>query len=391
MNRRFGIALMLAAWLALCASAGAEGLRIPQWERVRRTLDCDGKTVRIDAVTDVDIPALACEWMAEQPPLDKERLYAFAAAARQADLSLLFDDEEVTLIHEDTGYNATMLHGSLDVRNQSRKSAYSLSLRYVNKKAPFPAIFREEAPCELPGLEYLTLKEALCELPGLGDFTLEEALGRLQPALGLLGVEIGEPSYAAAWDAAALQYSYDRWEYPRKEEKTWQREEAAYQIDFPVYFKGIRLLASGRRLIDERIHYTYSQIRCIITPSETVHLGAEDCLFGVCRPLGEPQPLLTLEEAIDRFRELRCSMSWAFADEEDGLVVDKILLQYAVRKTVRKGYAAYQLTPVWSFYYKTYDNFKDCYDCFNLINAFTGEPFEVFRDSVGGHRLTNEE
>jgi len=85
---------------------------------------------------------------------------------------------------------------------------------------------------------------------------------------------------------------------------------------------------------------------------------------------------LTLEEAVESYRQARSEVIW---DENMGIMIDQILLEYLVGCHDSK----YILHPVWSFYFKqTDDEFPGTmmgeYYRIDRIDAYTGEAVRVY-------------
>ena len=116
-------------------------------------------------------------------------------------------------------------------------------------------------------------------------------------------------------------------------------------------------------------------ICCEISPERILVFRATDCFFQNEKARSAPQPILPLDEAIERYGQHLSSMIW---DSTEPIVVDKILLEWLVlTDTTRKSHS-YQMIPVWCFYYKEY--YKEDYIKFrnfwyhtDYIHAITGE------------------
>ena len=349
--------LALLAYLSICCSVAIAELRPVEWTEIQQTLDCNGKTIVIDAITDFNIPSEACEWTATAHEWTEEELREFVAVASPGDenmprvdeaypgIRLINDDIEIALAVADSGI-VTVEHAGLS-RRYDGGTLGEASFAILDE--PFyPAV------------------------PSLTLFSFDEAMGRLQPVLDALGLDIGQPYYAEAWDAESLNKNNEE-NYKRAPDYFkniyWTAKDEIYEMKLPVYYNGIRLYPYGGRLY-KNLWVAYTGVNCTIDASQLLYLQANNCYFENVTPINETQPILTLESAIKCFQQIKEDMSW-----EDELIVDKILLEYIVLENDTTSPVSYWLIPAWCFYHKHMTE-RGLYYTIDKIHALTGEPLD---------------
>lgn len=356
--RGFGcfVLLFCACFFSHNSSAFAE-MHHPEWARVQQTLKCDSTTIEIDAITDVNIPNEACEWMAIAHEWSEDELRQLISIAFPGDENVaahnipyrglsLYDDNEETL--------AVSMNGVTTVEHAIESSKY-----------PYSIIGNSILAYYLEQFEW--------SVPELSSLTLDIALSRIQPILDTLCWEIGDPVDIRAWDVSSLSENFNDFHslYPDAEYITYTEDNELYYIRFPVYHNGIRLFDGNRKTYDT-FEIADVGITCMITPAKLISFKAVNCGFDEVQYSSQPQPIIPLNEALEHYQEMRTDM---FLTEKQDILVDKILLEYIVQKDDRLDPPSYQCVPAWCFYYQIKrERTPGFYYCVDKINAITGEP-----------------
>lgn len=355
------IAFMMACALALTFSTVAMADLIqPEWQRVQDSLDCDGFTISVDAVTDISIPDTASEWRAEGRIWTENDLRAFLAIASPGDENMKRhaheETNDIALYDDIMDAHASSHLGCVLIVNESRRAGQN--------EAGFPSVYYHSyEPVQLP-------------VPNLSVIRFDESLASIMPVVEALGCDVGYPAEIEAWDVQTLQANHTWFmanfpDHPTAN-REWTVADEYYRMLFPAYFKGVRLnILQGEQ--KPNVEHVDAVIDMKVDAQGIMDFQMRDCLFSEAEPLSAPKRILSLQEALQSYQKMRASM---LTDDGEPITITKILLEYVVLKdfpTTMK----YRLVPAWCFYHKyaREDDKKTDLIC-EQINAITGEPIK---------------
>lgn len=353
---------MLVCALALTFSTVAMADLIqPEWQAVQDSLDCNGFTISVDAVTDINIPETASEWRAEGRIWTEDELRAFLAIASPGDENMKrhFHEEknDIALYDDIMDAYASSHLGFVLMVHESRRAGQD--------EADFPFVnYYSYEPIQLP-------------VPDLSVIRFDESLASIVPIVEALGCDVGYPAEIEAWDLDTLQKNHDWFQANLPDAGFSDRKRAAsdeyYRMVFPAYFQGVRLNMLQGEQHPEAEHVD-AVIDVEVDAQGVMDFQMRDCLFSEAEPLSEPKKILSLQEALQCYQKMRASM--LLIDDEEPITITKILLEYIVLKdfpTTMK----YRLVPAWCFYHEyTWEDAGQSYLICEQINAITGEPFK---------------
>ena len=310
-------ACALACLVLLFAANSALGEWIrPDWRSVQGSLDCNGFTVQINAVTDAHIPETASEWSAGGRVWTEEELRTLLAIVSPGDehIGRLYheDKNDIVLCEDIMGISGFTYLGEVSITHEDRKNGQN--------QANFPNIYyQSHEPIQEP-------------VPDLSAIRFEEALAFAAPVADALGCGVGYPAEVEAWDLDTLQKNHDWFQEHLPDagfpDRQWAASDEYYRMVFPAYFQGVRLnMIQGEQ--HPKAEDADALIDVRVDAQGIVDFQLRNCLFSEARPLCEPQKILTLEEAVQSYQKMRSSML-----ESGGkpLVITKILLEYVVLK-----------------------------------------------------------
>lgn len=337
-----------------------------EWKAVKKTLDCDGYIVNIDAVTNIAIPTECNEWTVEAYLYSEDEVRRLLAVGSPGDETLKKQklpsgNRAVALFNDERKIHAGSELGNLSFAHYEDSKSYS----------------RARVKAYSTGYYFRCHEQEQLSVPILARFDYQTALSRIEPVFRHLNYVVGEPSYVEAWNVETLMEKSKEWleQFPDHLVKLdWTEDDELYYLEIPVYYQGIRL-HRGDRDVCRGLRVCDAGICCEISPERILVFRATDCFFQNEKARSAPQPILPLDEAIERYGQHLSSMIW---DSTEPIVVDKILLEWLVlTDTTRKSHS-YQMIPVWCFYYKEY--YKEDYIKFrgfwyhtDYIHAITGE------------------
>ncbi len=364
-NRRKLISLLaslVCLMNGLSTSAMAEK-REMQWTTVQQTLDCDGGTVEINAVSDPNIPETVCEWRTEGKVWTEEELRHIVSIVSPGDENMqrqsigiddgvgLFDDLKDTSASAGVGY---------------------LKIEYHVKEEGL-----EYAANPMWNTGYCSDEPLKTPVADLTFLSFQSALDQITPVLSELDCTIGPPANMLAWDVKALQANWDRWHalYPEIGARTWTAQEECYQIQFPVYYQGLRLNMQGGITNRDDLDNVGCYIAFLINANRLISLNANDFCMVNGKAITQPQKMLTLTEAIECYRQMEASTFFTQGQEK---TIIKILPEYLVLKDIPSNKATYRLIPAWCFYYQIpLDGGTDAMELhYDAIHAITGQAIE---------------
>jgi hypothetical protein len=205
----------------------------------------------------------------------------------------------------------------------------------------------------------------------------EKIIGRLELFLAALDCEIGEPAYVWAWDQKALQANWD-WAasvLPEIGMKEFTFDDECYNIIFPLYFKGVRVIIESSGMQHGNKLNAGGFVNVVVNKTGIIRCQFTNGIFSNATAASEPQSILTLSNAIERYCQMRSNMLIA---DEDEFVITKILFQYLVQEEIPLGKTPIRLIPVWTFYHeRQHDDFPVPELVYEMIHAITGEPIEI--------------
>ena len=151
------IFLLLICFVSGMLHAMAENREI-QWMTVQQTLDCDGATIEINAVTDPNVPETVCEWRTEGKVWAEAELRHIVSIASPGDENMqrhLQDKESIDLYDDTLVTSASANVGYLKIEHIAKEQG----LEY----AAFPtwnASYRSDEPLKTPvaDLTFLSFK-----------------------------------------------------------------------------------------------------------------------------------------------------------------------------------------------------------------------------------------
>lgn len=355
--RKFLLLTFVLFFCLLCFFENAAAELIPMnWEKIRLSLDCDGQTLKIDALTSPNVPSVCNEWMVEDAGYSEKQLREL--------LSTCCTDNEI-LKTNSTPYQGAFLSDSKDRINASAENGLII-FSYTQDLSVYPGGFLHEQKI------YRAFEQENAPVPPLQLFGYHDALEKIKPLIQVLKLDVGETFYAEAWSKDSLSKVATQYnKFSKKKIKSdWANDEELYLMKFPVYYKEIRL-HHGNRNIHNSLMLTDAGIRCKIRSDKVLSFFVQDCRFHNPRALSSPQPILSLDAAIESYRQY---LSASFEDVQKNKVIDKILLEWLVLKDDRNHPNLYHLIPAWCFYYKYVVDEMD-YEYYEVdkIHALTGE------------------
>ena len=337
--------------------------RETDWTTIQQSLDCDGSIIEIDAVVDCIIPTEANEWQCKGKIWTEAELRELLAVISPANIGLerhphnskddisLYNNNEEASISANVGYVLFDQHNKFEPYSYAANSAY---VPYFKAYEPFVVSIE---PLEL--------------------FSYDDAMAKIQPLLNGIDCEVGRPFKVLAWNQEMLQSNWETYKHIYSEigNKQWTIDDEIYQITLPVYFKGIRLDTEGGPS-RPNINNTGARIDVVLNSSDILHFETNDILMEDAKAISKSQPIISLEEAIECYRQYRSNM---LVPDEESFVVNKILLQYIVLKDSPSAKATYRLVPAWCFFHEVYaDNNSELVPWlfYEPIHAITGLPVD---------------
>ncbi|MEG0864221.1 MAG: hypothetical protein RSE58_10605 [Clostridia bacterium] len=358
--------VILGALLCLCActASAAVEFRPVKWHTVQQTLACDGRTVVIDAITDLDIPLKVNEWSVHSKVWTEEELRQAVAVAAPEKESMVRsvhpDPEDIMLVEETTNAYASSYAGCISIVPTASQNWSKYDYATIG-----------------PSCFYIQHEPAIEAVPPLAFANYQQVISELEPLLHTLHCEISMPDYVEAWDMDMLVQNDKHWgKAPANGESStvWTLDDELYTLHFPAYFQGVRLHADCESEVENMLLFR-TGVDCSVSAAGVLLICAEACMFDGAETLGSPEQPLSIEEAIERYRQMRANMVW---EENQEIIIDKILLEYAVMRNGTEAKAPYHLIPMWCFYYKQeWADLPSGYDVkIDKIHALTGEPLQ---------------
>lgn len=353
------MSFMLVCALALTFSVvAAADLIQPEWQTVQDSLDCDGFTISVDAVTDINIPDTASEWRAEGRIWTENDLRAFLAIASPGDENMKRhpheEEDDIALYDDIMATHASSHVGSVVIVHESRRAGQD--------EAGYPSVYYHSyEPIQLP-------------VPDLSVMRFDESLASIVPVMEALGCDVGYPAEIEAWDVQTLQANHT-W-FASNNHSTASREwtvaDEYYRIVFPAYFKGVRLnMLQGEQR--PKVEHVDAVIDVKVDAHGILDFQMRDCLFSEAEPVSEPKRILSLQEALQSYQKMRASM---LTDDDEPITITKILLEYIVLKDF-PATMNYRLVPAWCFYHENTREDDEKIDLIcEQINAITGGPIK---------------
>jgi len=207
--------------------------RTISWKQIQETLDCDGIVIHIDAMADSDTPETVCEWRTEGKVWTEEELRKIVAIASPGDENMQRHSQDVK--------ESINLYDDLLTTSASANVGY-LKIEHATKEqgleyAAFPmwnASYRSDEPLKTP-------------VADLTFLSYQAALDQIMPVLNELDCTFGPPAKVIAWDMKALQVNWEQYHslFPQIGNRNWTTQDECYQIQFPVYYQGLRLNMEG--------------------------------------------------------------------------------------------------------------------------------------------------
>ncbi len=330
------------------------------WKQVQKTLDCDGTLIQIDAMADPDTPATACEWRTEGKVWSEEELRHIVSIASPGDENMQRHIQDIP--------ESVDLYDDILVSSADAGVGY-LSIEHIVKEdgldvAAHPAeiaSYRSDEPLKTP-------------VADLTFLSFQAALDLIQPVLHELDCTVGPPAKVIAWDVRALQANWDHnlSLFPQIGHRTWTTQDECYQIQFPAYYQGLRLNMEGGITNREDLDNVGSAITFLLNASGLIRMSANDFCMINGEAVTQPQKMLTLDEAIESYRQMEASTLFTQAQEK---TIVKILPEYLVLKDTPSTKATYRLIPAWCFYYQIpLDEGTDAFELhYDAIHAVTGQ------------------
>ena len=214
----------------------------------------------------------------------------------------------------------------------------------------------------------------------VADLTLlsyQAALDQVMPVLNELDCTVGPPAKVIAWDVKSLQANWDQnfSLFPQIGNRTWTAQDECYQIQFPVFYQGLRLNMEGGITNRDDLDNVGCYITFLINANGLISMGANNFCMVNGEAITQPQKMLTLEEAIESYRQMEASTLFTQTQEK---TIVKILPQYLVLKDTPSTKATYRLIPAWCFYYQIpLDGGTDAMELhYDAIHAITGQAIE---------------
>ncbi len=330
------------------------------WKQVQETLDCDGIVIRIDAMADSNTPATVCEWRTEGKVWTEEGLRHIVSIASPGDENMQRQstgiDDGVGLFDDLVDTSASAGVGYLKIEHHVKEEG----LEYATVPA-WNTIYRSDEPLKTP-------------VADLAYFSYQSALDQIMPVLNMLDCTIGPPANVIGWDAKALQANWERYHalYPEIGTRTWTAQEECYQIQFPVYYQGLRLNMQGGITNRDDLDNVGCYIAFLLNANGLISMDANDFCMVNGKTITQPQKMLTLAEAIECYRQMEASTLFTQTQEK---TIFKILPEYLVLKDTPSAKATYQLIPAWCFYYQIpLDGGTDAMELrYDAIHAITGQ------------------
>ena len=352
-------ALLLVCLGSDMLPAMAENREI-QWTTVQQTLDCDGATIEINALTDPNIPETVCEWRTEGKVWTEKEFRHIVSIASPGDENMqrqsIGIDDGVGLFDDSIDTSASAGVGYLKIEHIAKEQGLEYAANPMWNTG-----YCSDEPLKTP-------------VADLAFLSYQAVLDQIMPVLNELDCTIGPPANMLAWDVKALQANWERYHalYPEIGTRTWTAQEECYQIQFPVYYQGLRLNMQGGITNRDDLDNVGCYIAFLINANGLISMDANDFCMVNGKAITQPQKMLTLEEAIECYRQMEASTLFTQGQEK---TIIKILPEYLVLKDTPSNKATYRMIPAWCFFYQVARN--DGTDAFELhydaIHAITGQ------------------
>ena len=353
------ISMLLSAHLP---SAGASSCT-PEWEHIRRELDCQGQKIVVDALTNTNLPETVCEYDASQRIMTEEKLRALVSVAAPGyeNMPLVSphapwgdDDSGFKLIDEEAGVWA-----SPDVAFGIER--YNEARERLSAGTTFgPSHFY---------LEPIDPKE----VAGLKELSYPDALKLLEPILEKTELTLGEPWLVETYDLDTFYSSQKKCNETFHEHYnyTWETGDEVYQIQYPVYFQGLPLHIQGSGLVVGKLSIAHTSLDIILRADGTLlELYASSTIDNPAATSPEARPL-SLEQILDVYTQFLSS--YVIPDHLEPRV-NRISLEYLVWEDYIGFQPTYHLVPVWCFYMPETDPIApEVSNHVEYFNAVTGE------------------
>jgi len=154
-----------------------------EWKAVKKTLDCDGYIVNIDAVTNIAIPTECNEWTVEAYLYSEDEVRRLLAVGSPGDETLKKQklpsgNRAVALFNDERKIHAGSELGNLSFAHYEDSKSYS----------------RARVKAYSTGYYFRCHEQEQLSVPILARFDYQTALSRIEPVFRHLNYVVGEPS-----------------------------------------------------------------------------------------------------------------------------------------------------------------------------------------------------
>lgn len=333
----------------------------PAWAHVRRSMDCNGKTIEINAVTDANLPKTVCEYRSSNRMWDEEELRAFLSVAASTYTNMPhFDVRDPSsrdnhwILKDESAEVLASCEGGLCLEHYGQMRG-----RYSSMISGHAFVQRCTEPID---------SEDIQSLRGLG---YTEALKMIEPALKSTGLTLGEPMTVEVYDLDSLTAGQKKFEETFQEQagNVWQAEDEAYLLEYPVYFQGARLHPQGGYVAGEE-SVVYTSLSILLRADGTILDLRVDSIMDNPVAIGSEEAPMSLNDMMDIYAQYLSSVIWP---ESSKPTVHRIMLEYIAWQSFTGEEYTYRLIPVWSFYSRSNDPAFPMLENVQLFHAVTGE------------------
>ncbi|QUC66029.1 hypothetical protein [Aristaeella hokkaidonensis] len=340
-------------------SAGASSF-VPEWDHVQRKLDCQGQKIVIDAITDTNLPETVCEYDASLRVMSEEKLRALVSVAAPGYENIPFiglhapgDDDGWVLEDEEAGIMAVPGNAFGVERYHETRDRFTVGTVFG-----FSHFYKEPIDPNA--------------VANLKELSYPDALKLLAPVLARTELSLGNPQFVKVYDLDTLvsnQKTYNE-TFNEHHDYTWEAGDEVYEIQFPVYWQGLRLHTQGGYVVGNK-STAYPAMKIILQADGTLlQVYVSDPIDTPVAAGPEAKPL-SLEQILDVYAQFLSS--YALPDYVEPRV-SRISLEYLVWEDYIGFHPTYHLVPVWCFYMPYTDSIVTPeYNYIQYFNAVTGE------------------
>lgn len=341
----------------------------PQWDHIRDTFTYEDCTIEVDAVVERHEETWVQTWEAESKTWSEEEI------AHLQDALLGKGAPECLPSWTSDSYSYADAQGAW----------ISLSPGCLTYRHPQADAYDYAASPHWDAGQWFAQTPNPEEVPPLEGLTFEQATHQVSAALEPLGLALGLPKDVEAWNRQAQQRMLEAASLEFNPELEGAETEApCYRFSLPIYFEGWRL---GPGIFQSPYGETNSMeagiVEALVSTEGIRALTFAHALFSDAAPIGEPQLVMTAEQALTCYRSIIQDPD-LYGDEAHR--VEKMQLHYipSWQEAAGRLCYTYKITPAWCFYLTwEEENVDSAIALPSLLPAYG----EVFLHAVTGELL----